>query len=83
LRKSFCIKCFKRTACNRPCKIVRAELRSKGIYEYKKNKDTGKTTTALKHKKKEVKLRFESDMQHMEAIAFEHITIGTYYETNE
>ncbi len=55
MRRGFCKRCFNRLECKRPCVIVLAELRQKGIYDI--DPDTG----ALIPKSKEISIVFVVD----------------------
>jgi hypothetical protein len=65
MKRNFCEICYRKPACTRICKIVEAELTSKGIYRYVKDRETKKYTLELEHKPNEIDIIFmhEIDME--------------------
>ena len=76
MRKKFCEKCYSLSICKRPCKIVNAELMSKGVYK------EDEKTKRLKPKNKEITICYEHEMKETVAKKWNGIIYGASTNTD-
>jgi len=77
MKKKFCDKCRSRQRCKRACKIVSAELHTKGV------RKTDKETGALAQSKKEIRIECEADLTGPQQAAWNNRIYGAYDDGNE